>query len=123
MTQTNFPNGVTADIIGGIFQPHTVVSATGAIAVPSVDTTFFVTKAGVAVLTMVDPTATTHDGLRVTFISTTAQAHTLDLVTAIDGGAADIGTWGGAISDGVTLIAYGGAWYELPGSNHNVTWA
>lgn len=115
--------GVTGNITGGVFEPIAAVTADGAIAVPSVNTTYFITKAGVAAMTLVDPTATTHDGLRLTFVATTANAHTLDLVTGINGGAADVGTWGGAAGDGVTVIAYQGAWYQVPGSNTNVTFA
>lgn len=114
---------VTGNVTGGIFEPIAAVTADGAIAVPSVNTTYFITKAGVAAMTLVDPTATTHDGLRLTFVATTANAHTLDLVTGINGGAADVGTFGGAAGDGVTIIAYQGAWYQVPGSNTNVSFA
>lgn len=103
--------------------PVVAVTADGAITVPNGNTTYYITKAGVAAMTLVDPTATTHDGLRLTFIATTANAHTLDLVTGINGGAADIGTFGGAVGDGVTIEAYQGVWYEVPNNNANVTWA
>lgn len=100
-----------------------VVSADGAIAVPSANTTYYITKAGVAAMTLVDPTSGTDDNLVLTFVSTTANAHTLDLVTGINGGAADVGTFGGAAGDGVSIVAYGGVWYQLPGANTNVTFA
>lgn len=119
--------GVTVDSVlikDGVVtarRPVITVTADGAITVPNGDTSYYITKAGVAAMTLVDPTADTHDGLRLTFISTTAQAHTLDLVTGINGGAADVGTFGGAAGDGVTIEAYQGAWYEVPGNNANVT--
>lgn len=120
----NLTGNVTGNVSGGIDEPFVVVSADGAITVPTVNTTYFVTKAGVAAMTIVAPTATTHDGIRLTFISTTAQAHTLDMASSgINGGSADIGTWGGAAGDGVTIVAYQAHWYEVPGSNKNVTWA
>lgn len=129
IAETTAAAGVTAD---GVLlkdgtsthrNPVIAVTADGAIAVPNGNTTYYITKAGVAAMTLVDPTATTHDGLRLTFISTTAQAHTLDLVTGINGTAADVGTFGGAIDDGVVFEAYQGVWYEVPGANNNVTWA
>lgn len=122
--------GVTLDSVlckdGAVKALDTIatVTADGAVAVPTGNTTFFITEnADGATMTLVDPTATTHDGLRLTFISTTAQAHSLDLVTGINGGAADVGTWGGAVGDAVAIIAYQGVWYALPGQNVNVTWA
>lgn len=103
--------------------PVVAVTADGAITVPNGNTTYYITKAGVAAMTLVDPTVTTHDGLRLTFIAATANAHTLDLVTGINGGAADVGTFGGAVADGVVIEAYQGVWYEVPGGNANVSWA
>jgi len=101
------------------------VSADGAISIPTVNTSYYITKAGVAAMTLADPTATTHDGVRLTFISTTAQAHTLDNTAGSGfnngGTGTDFGTWGGAIGDGIVLEAYQGIWYIVPGSNLNVT--
>lgn len=114
---------LTGNVVGGIQNPVSAVTADGAIAVPSVSTQYFITKAGVAAMTLVDPTATTHDGIVLTFISGTANAHTLDLVTGINGGAADIGTYGAAAGNGVSIVAYQGVWYQMPGSNTNVTFA
>ncbi len=104
-------------------RPVIAVTADGAIAVPNGDTTYHITKAGVAAMTLVDPTTGTHDGLRLTFIADTANAHTLDLVTGINGGAADVGTFGGAVGDGVIIEAYLGEWFQVPGGNTNVTFA
>ena len=73
----NVTGNLTGNVVGGMQPPVTAVTADGAIAVPAVSRTYFVTKAGVAAMTIVDPTATTHDGISLTFISTTAQAHTL----------------------------------------------
>lgn len=114
---------LTGTVIGGVQQSVVAVTADGAIAVPSASTTYYITKAGVAAMTLVDPTATTHDGIRLTFIAASANAHTLDLVTGINGGAADVGTFGGALGDGTVIEAYQGEWFEVPGNNANVTWA
>lgn len=120
----NVTGNLTGNVTGGIDEPIVAVTADGAIAVPTVNTTYFITKAGVAAMTIVAPTATTHDGIRLTFISATANAHTLDMASSgINEGSADIGTWGGAKGDGVTIIAYQAHWYQVPGSNANVTFA
>lgn len=128
IVETTAASGVTVDSVllkdGVVKSAPVTVTADGAIAVPPGDTTYFITKAGVAAMTIVAPTATTHDGIRLTFISTTAQAHTLDMASSgINGGSADIGTFGGAAGDGVTIVAYQAHWYEVPGSNKNVTFA
>ncbi len=128
LAETTAGAGITADNVllkdGVVKSVPVTVTADGAIAVPPGDTTYFITKAGVAAMTIVAPTATTHDGIRLTFISTTAQAHTLDMASSgINGGSADIGTFGGAAGDGVTIVAYQGHWYEVPGNNKNVSWA
>lgn len=74
-----------------------------------------ITKGGVAALTLADPTSGTHDGLTMRFISSTAQAHTLDNSAGsgfnAGGGGADVGTWGGAKGDGLEITAYQGVWY------------
>lgn len=114
---------VTGNVVGGVDEAVTLVTADGAIAIPTVNTTYFITKAGVAAMTIVAP-ATSDNGVRLTFISATANAHTLDMAsTGINEGSADIGTFGGAKGDGVTIIAYNQHWYEVPGSNTNVTFA
>lgn len=101
------------------------VTADGAITIPSSNTTFYCTKAGVAAMTIANPTATTHDGLRLTFIATTANANTLSNAAGAgfnDGGAAsDVGTFGGAKGDNIVIEAYQGKWYVV--SKVNVTLA
>mgnify|MGYP006921363240 FL=1 len=101
------------------------VTANGAVSIPTANTTYYITKAGVAAMTLVDPTATTHDGLTLTFISTTAQAHTLSNAAGsgfnAGGAASDIGTFGGAIGDNIVITAYQGKWLVV--SKTNVTLA
>lgn len=89
----------------------------GAITIPS---GFVVlNKAGVIAATLAAPTA---NGQILIVVSETAQAHTLDLATSgINGGSADVGTFGGAIGDGVGLISHDGVWYSF--ANTNVTFA
>lgn len=85
--------------------------------------TVFVTKAGVAALTLADPTATTDDGKVLRVISTTAQAHTLSNAAGSGyngaGAAGDVATFGGAIGDNIVLVAYQGVWHIL--SSVNIT--
>lgn len=101
------------------------VTADGAIAVPTQDTRYSITKAGVAAMTLVDPTAVTHDFIVLTFVSATAQAHTLSNAAGSGfnaaGAGGDVGTFGGAIGDGIIIMAYGGKWLVL--NNINVTLA
>ena len=116
---------VTATTLNGK-APVVAITADGAIAVPTADTCYFLTKAGVAAMTLVDPTATTHDGITLTFISTTAQAHTISNAAGSgffsSGGAGkDVATFGGAIGDGFAITAYQGKWYVDPRGVTNIT--
>ncbi len=121
----NVTGNVTGNITGGIVEPLVAVTADGAISVPSVNTTYFITKAGVAAMTLVDPTATTHDNLQLTFISVTANAHTLSngAGSGFNGGGAgsDVGTFGAAKGNNIVIRAYQGDWYVV--SSVNVTLA
>ena len=101
--------------------PVSAVTANGAITVPSANTTFDITKAGVAAMTIVNPTATTHDGLQLTFMAITANAHTLTNTTGFGAGGAgsDVATFGGAVGDNIVIEAYQGIWYVV--STRNVT--
>jgi hypothetical protein len=99
-----------------------VMSADGAVVVK--EGLVMVTKAGVAAMTIAAPTSGTDDGKRLAFISTTAQAHTLTFATTGFndlGAAGDVGTFGGAKGDNVTLRAYGGKWWTE--YTRNVTFA
>lgn len=101
----------------------TTASANGAVSIPTANTTYYITKAGVCALTIADPTATTHDGLTLTFVSTTANAHTLSNAAGSGfndaGTAGDVGTFGGAKGDNIVITAYQGKWYIV--SKVNVT--
>lgn len=115
--------GVTGNVTGGVLESVVAVAADGAISVPSANTTYAITKsAAPAVLTIVNPTDITHNGLTLTIISTTAQAHTLTRATTgfNDAGASgDVATFGGAKGDNIVIVAYGGKWYVK--SSVNVT--
>lgn len=132
IAETTAASGVTID---GVLVKDTAVlgrthilavTADGAISIPAYNVHYFITKAGVAAMTIADPTATTHDGVTLTFIATTANAHTLSNAAGSgffsSGGATkDVATFGGAIGDGLTIIAYQGKWYIDPRGVTNVT--
>lgn len=113
----------TGSILG--LNPVVNVTADGAITIPAGNTSYMITKAGVAAMTIANPTATTHDGLRLTFMATSANAHTLSNAAGAGfnggGAASDIGTYGGAKGDNIVIEAYQGVWYVV--SKVNVTLA
>jgi hypothetical protein len=115
---------LTATVTG--VEPIAAVTADGAIAISATNKTYFITKAGVAAMTIVDPTATTHDGVTLTFIATTANAHTLSNAAgsgffSSGGGTKDVATFSGAIGDGLTITAYQGKWYIDPRGTTGIT--
>jgi hypothetical protein len=117
IAETTAASGVTVDgaLIkdGVLFPVPTNVTGDGAITVPPGNTTFVITKAGVAVLTIADPVSG-DNGKTLTFISSTAQAHTLSNAAGsgfnAGGAGTDVGTWGGAIGDGMQITAWGTKW-------------
>lgn len=90
-----------------------VLAADGAISVK--ESVVYITKGSAATVTIPDPTLQ-DNGMMVHIVSTTAAAHT---VAGTINGSAQTGTFGAAIGNGFTLVAYGGGWYVL--SNINVT--
>lgn len=132
IAETTAASGVTIDGVlikdtAVLGRSHVVaITADGAITIPAYNVHYFFTKAGVAAMTIADPTAGTHDGVTLTFIATTAQANTLSNAAgsgffSSGGGTKDVATWGGAIGDGFTIIAYQGKWYIDPRGVTNVT--
>jgi hypothetical protein len=128
IAETTAASGVTIDSVllkdgsSKHLVPVVAVSADGAISVPAGGTDYFITKAGVAAMTLVDPTATTHDGLHLLFIATTANAHTLDNSAgsgffSSGGSSKDIATFGGTIGDRIEIVAYQGKWYIVDSLN------
>lgn len=119
MATTNFPNGVYAPILNYM----QVLADDGAITIKS--GIVQITKGTAAAITLAAPTATTDDGKVLVIDSTTAAAHTVTIANGLRGAGAgaDVGTFGAAIGNGVVLYAYQGAWYTVPGTNLNVTFA
>lgn len=97
--------------------PYQVVSADGAITIPN--GVVIITKGTAAAITIDNPPAEGVHQLKI--VSTTAAAHTVTYTAGFGGGTTsrDVATFGGAISDGMVLIGYGGVWYIS--STRNVT--
>lgn len=104
-----------------------VLSDNGAITIPAGGVkTVFLTKGTASAVTVAAPTATTHDGVIIHVVSTTAAAHTITATTiGFNAGdaASDVATLTAAIGNGLSIVAYQGEWYVLPGGNTNATLA
>lgn len=102
------------------------ISTNGAVAIPDRgEKTVYITKGSAGAYTLAAPTATVHDGVRITFMSTTAFAHTVTATTVgtNDGGAAsDVGTFGAAKGNNFTVEAYQADWWVV-GTPVGVTFA
>jgi hypothetical protein len=108
--------------------PLFVASVDGAITIKS--GIVHITKGSAAALTLAAPVAGLpsaggDDGKELIIRSNTAFAHTVTIANGLAGAgaSADVGTFGAAANNGVSLYAYNGAWYQIPGSNVNVTFA
>lgn len=90
------------------------VTADGALS-PHNSATYIVTKAGVAAMTLAAPTATVDDGIIITIVSSTANAHTLTATGLIGDGSTttDVATFGAHPGASVSFIAYQGKWLTL----------
>lgn len=110
---------VNSTLVGGQQDAVVALTANGAIAIaPS---TVFLNKAGVLAATLAAPTATTHDGYQINVVALQAQANTITFASGkINGGSLTTATFGGAIGDSITLVAYQGVWYTV-GAPRNVT--
>lgn len=111
--------GLSTDLVAtAVVRPLTTMGTDGAVTIAPEKTVVF-TKAGVCAATLAAPT-TAQNGTVITFIAGTANAHTVTATTigfnAADG-AGDVGTFGGAIGDGFSCIAYGGEWLVLYAKN------
>ena len=115
---------VTGDLTGGVKLTGQVLTDDGAITIKS--GVVILNKAGAIAATLAAPTATTDDYKVLHIVSITAQAHTITATTiGFNAGdaASDVATLGGAIGDGLSVVAYQGEWYVIPGGNTNATLA
>jgi len=99
-----FTGVVTAS--AGVKRPVQVITGDGAITIR--DGIVILTKAGAGAITLAAPTAGTHDGITLQVIAGSAQVHVLTITGGAGGSGQDVGTIGGAISNGCLLVAYNG---------------
>jgi hypothetical protein len=109
----NVTGNIAGTLSGG--QKDVPVAITGDGAITVAPSSVFLSKAGAAAITIVAPTVTTHDGYIIRVVAISAQAHviTSGVVGFNAKGSSGTLTFGGAIGDSVTLIAYQGNWYTL----------
>lgn len=100
----------------------TAATTNGAIT-PGTRATYIITKAGVLAMTLAAPTATTDDGKVITFISSTANAHTLTATGLLKTGVAgvNVATWTNVAGASLTLMAYQALWYVV--SSNGITFS
>lgn len=84
---------------------------------------YIITKAGVLADTLAAPTAVVDDGLRISIISNTANAHTLTATGLFGSGAAatDLATFAAFLGAGLTLEARGAKWLVV--SSNGITFS
>jgi hypothetical protein len=129
MAVTDFGAALTADVLQGQIQhEQQVMSADGAITIKSGKV--IITKGSALAATLAAPTAGLlatggDDGKELEIYSTTAFAHTVTIANGLAGAgaSADVGTFGAAAANRVTLQAYNGAWYLSGGAAVGVTFA
>lgn len=106
----NVTGNVTGTLIGSSQASDVIITGDGAITVAA--STVILTKGTAAAITIVAPTAGTHDGIYIWVISETAAAHVITCAT--DGfnlkGSSGTVTFGAAIGNAVLLHARNGHW-------------
>jgi len=104
----------------GNVNPEAIQAVSTDTAITIKNGTVLITKSSAATVTLAAPTATTHDGMILNIVSTTAQTHTVANASPgfnNGGSGKDTATFGGAIGDGFVVVAYQGAWYLLTSTN------
>lgn len=100
---------------------QTIAAKTGNGAISSAPGVIIITKgSALGSSTLADPTTTTHDGYVLTIVAGTAYPHEVICNSGkVNGGTNVLMTFGGAVGDSITLVAYQGVWYSI--ANVNVT--
>ncbi len=113
---TDFTNAPTASEAASA--PQYSYGVSGAITVPVVDQTVYLTKAGVAAMTLVSPAADQTNTVR--FVSLTANAHTITYATGFYGGTGTVATFPGTIGGVFTIVARNGLWNAVATADDGV---
>jgi len=108
--------GFYGPLVGG--QQDAVVALLVDGAIPIVSGAYFVTKGSAGAFTLPTPTVTTHDGVRIRLVSTTAFAHAVTCPSNKINGSKAVATLVAAVGEEVTFEAYQGIWYVSP---HNAS--
>ncbi|HZM22017.1 MAG TPA: hypothetical protein VFC02_09745 [Anaerolineales bacterium] len=105
---------------GGALSRDVATSYAADGAIQPFNTVAILSKAGVGAYTLVAPLAI-QNGQSMRIVSSTAQAHVITFAAGkINGGALVTATFGGAIGDGLEIIAFNTVWYTV-GGPRNVT--
>jgi hypothetical protein len=120
MGATHFSGPVVSD--AGFVGPNASVPKLAAVDGALNVTTGLVvlTKGTAGAYTLAAPVVGVDDGKVVTIISGSAAAHVVTQTSPGfngGGGASDVATFGGAVGDGLVLVAYGGRWLVLNNTN------
>lgn len=97
-----------------------VLTADGAITIPkSRHGVCVLAKAGALAATLAAPTAVQDAGKMLCITAGTANAHTITVTAGFNGGGGtkDVATLGGALGDGLLLVAYGTNWHIVASTN------
>ncbi len=106
--------GVLTALTGPQTLSTTAITANGAID-PHTSANYVITKAGVAAMTLAAPTATTDDGLVITIVSDTTNAHTVTATGLYGSGSAavNLATFAAFLGAGMRLMAYQAKWLVM----------
>lgn len=100
--------------------PKATYSVDGAITVPVVDQTIYITKAGVCALTLASPAADQTNTVK--FVALTANAHTITYTPGFYGNttSSDVATFPGTIGAVFTIVAKNGLWNAVATADDGV---
>ncbi len=96
---------------GGVLNPQQVIAGDGAITIRN--GSVILTKSSAAAITLAAPTAA-QAGTVISVLSTTAQAH---VITSVINAASTTATFGGAVADRVSFVAYNLRWWVIDALN------
>lgn len=100
--------------------PEATYSVNGAITVPVVDQTIYLTKAGVAAMTLASPAADQTNTVRI--VSLTANAHTITYTPGFYGNttSSDVATFPATVGAVFTIVARNGLWNAVATADDGV---
>ena len=102
---------------------YQLLEAAGAITIKNGVCKIAKTSAGALAATLANPTTVTDDYKRLVIINFQAQLNTVTLTGGFGNGGAgeDVCTFGAAIGDNLSLMAFGGFWYIIGNTGGTIT--